>query len=339
MSLPEITISSEISSRASEVAVPIMRRLLDGVLSGSLDDVGEGYDPEEDSPFERTLCAAWDVATVAEYATAMEINNFHRVLLKITVSTKRARTRELAMGAMASLASHWEPVGLTLLNDMDILKLARSILWHENDARVLLETTRLLNTFFLRSIDATYRTIIEHDHLTQFLTPVPMTPSVFHQYTQIICNTLHAELLIMSLELMTRIVVYTNAIVYSLAREAQQRQPDENMYIEKSDAMRLVDWGTQRLEEEQRGLGIGMGFNRGVAKNIMHLLWAILAYNVIQPKDCDLAMIQSLDNSMCRLVSYIQEDQDEFESRGGDDDDIQNLAEALSNKLSVTDAM
>lgn len=85
---------------------------------------------------------------------------------------------------------------------------------------------------------------------------------------------------------MTRIVVYTNAIVYSLAREAQQRQPDENMYIEKSDAMRLVDWGTQRLEEEQRGLGIGMGFNRGVAKNIMHLLWAILAYNVIQPKDC-----------------------------------------------------
>lgn len=59
-----------------------MRRLLDGVLSGSLDDVGEGYDPEEDSPFERTLCAAWDVATVAEYATAMEINNFHRVLLK-----------------------------------------------------------------------------------------------------------------------------------------------------------------------------------------------------------------------------------------------------------------
>lgn len=154
------------------------------------------------------------------------------------------------------------------------------------DLYLTLYTFRLLNTFFLRSIDATYRTIIEHDHLTQFLTPVPMTPSVFHQYTQIICNTLHAELLIMSLELMTRIVVYTNAIVYSLAREAQQRQPDENMYIEKSDAMRLVDWGTQRLEEEQRGLGIGMGFNRGVAKNIMHLLWAILAYNVIQPKDC-----------------------------------------------------
>lgn len=48
-------------------------------------------------------------------------------------------------------------------------------------------------------------------------------------------------------------------------------------------------------------------------------------------------MIQSLDNSMCRLVSYIQEDQDEFE--GSDDEDIQNLAEALSHKLSVHDAM
>lgn len=62
-------------------------------------------------------------------------------------------------------------------------------------------------------------------------------------------------------------------------------------------------------------------------------------HNIYTMSLLDPAMIQSLDNSMCRLVSYIQEDQDEFESRGGDDDDIQNLAEALSNKLSVTDAM
>lgn len=61
------------------------------------------------------------------------------------------------MGAMASLASHWEPVGLTLLNDMDILKLARSVLWHENDARVLLETTRYGNyaSIWKRSISNT----------------------------------------------------------------------------------------------------------------------------------------------------------------------------------------
>lgn len=87
MSYPETTISGSNSTagRASEVVTPIMRRLLDGVLSGRLDDIDEGYDPEEDSPYERTLCAAWDVATVAEYAVAMESNDFHRVFLKASL--------------------------------------------------------------------------------------------------------------------------------------------------------------------------------------------------------------------------------------------------------------
>lgn len=57
------------------------------------------------------------------------------------------------MGTLANMACHWDcGIGPYLLNDMDILKLCRSILWTENDARVLLETTRygfinhLLNT-------------------------------------------------------------------------------------------------------------------------------------------------------------------------------------------------
>jgi hypothetical protein len=58
--------------------------------------------------------------------------------------TSRIRTRELAMGTLANLACHWDcGIGPLLLDDMDILKLCRSILWNENDARVLLETTRL----------------------------------------------------------------------------------------------------------------------------------------------------------------------------------------------------
>lgn len=56
--------------------------------------------------------------------------------------TKRPRTRELAMGALANMTCHWERVGIRLLNDLDVLRLCRSILWNENDARVLLETTR-----------------------------------------------------------------------------------------------------------------------------------------------------------------------------------------------------
>lgn len=211
--------------------------------------------------------------------------------------TTRIRTRELAMGTLANLACHWESgIGPLLLDDMDILKLCRSILWNENDARVLLETTRLLNTFLSCSIDTSHQTVIEHDNLTEFLTPVPMAPSIFHQYTIIICNTLYSELLLNSLELMTRIVVYTNAITHSITRRRQrlmQHDPesdgednDNNPFMDKSDTLALVTWGAERLEEEGRGVGIGMGFHRGVAKNVMHLLWALLAYNQVGITDC-----------------------------------------------------
>jgi hypothetical protein len=59
--------------------------------------------------------------------------------------TARTRTRELALGTLANMACHWENgIGPSLANDMDVLKLCRSLLWHENDARVLLEATRYM---------------------------------------------------------------------------------------------------------------------------------------------------------------------------------------------------
>ncbi|KAI8369352.1 uncharacterized protein BYT42DRAFT_503341 [Radiomyces spectabilis] len=187
------------------------------------------------------------------------------------------------------MACHWDSgIGPMMLNDMDVLRLCRSVLWNENDARVLLETTRLLNTFLSCSIDTTYQTIIEHDHLTEFLTPVPMSPSIFHQYTMIICNTLYSELLLTSLELMTRIVVYTNAITHSIARRKHQslETDRDDVFISKSDTLALIRWGADRLEEEGRGVGVGMGFNRGVAKNVMHLLWALMAYGMVSIAEC-----------------------------------------------------
>lgn len=111
-----------------------------------------------------------------------------------------------------------------------------------------------------------------------------MAPSIFHQYTLIICNTLYSELLLKSLELLTRIVVYTNAITHSISRRRQRTIDqkveliDENQFMDKADILLLVNWGAERLEEEGRGIGIGMGFHRGVAKNVMHLLWALMAY-------------------------------------------------------------
>ncbi|KAI9258487.1 hypothetical protein BY458DRAFT_518025 [Sporodiniella umbellata] len=316
------------------VVAPILKRILDEAVKDTIDE-DTCLNEDGDSPFERSLCAAWDICTVAEYAMTLRENHFHRALIKIVSTTKRNRTRELGMGILANMASHWQcGVGPHLLGDMDILRLCRSILWTENDARVLLDTTRLLNTFLACSIDNGHQTVIEHDHLTEFLTPEPMAPSAFHQYTFIICNTLYSELLLKSLELMTRIVVYTNAITHSLSKRKHRltESVDEEIFkfLDKSDTLLLLGWGAERLEEEGRGVGIGMGFHRGIAKNVMHLLWALMAYGLINTADCDAEMVQTLGHSMSRIVSYIQEEDIE------EDDDIQNLAQALNTKLSIT---
>lgn len=51
------------------------------------------------------------------------------------------------MGTLANMACHWDcGIGPHLMDDMDVLRLCRSILWNENDARVLLETTRYVTT-------------------------------------------------------------------------------------------------------------------------------------------------------------------------------------------------
>ncbi|CAO3615593.1 unnamed protein product [Mucor fragilis] len=321
------------------VVAPIMKRIVECIVNETI-DASTSYD--EDSPFERSLCAAWDVCTVQEYALAIKDQQFHRALLKIVTSTSRPRTRELAMGTLANMACHWDcGIGPYLMDDMDVLRLCRSILWNENDARVLLETTRLLNTFLSCSIDTSHQTVIEHDNLTEFLTPVSMAPSIFHQYTLIICNTLYSELLLKSLELMTRIVVYTNAITHSITRrrqrlvvssDAKRDEDDEFRFMDKADTLALVNWGAERLEEEGRGVGVGMGFHRGVAKNVMHLLWALMAYGMVSITECGPEMTHGLEQSMSRLVSYIQED--DMDARV-EDEDIQSLAQALNTKLSM----
>ncbi|KAL9554387.1 hypothetical protein MBANPS3_002832 [Mucor bainieri] len=321
------------------VVAPIMKRIIECIVNETI-DASTSYD--EDSPFERSLCAAWDVCTVQEYAVAINDQQFHRALLKVVTSTSRPRTRELAMGTLANMACHWDcGIGPYLMDDMDVLRLCRSILWNENDARVLLETTRLLNTFLSCSIDTSHQTVIEHDNLTEFLTPVSMAPSIFHQYTLVICNTLYSELLLKSLELMTRIVVYTNAITHSITRRRQRLvvntdtkrdEDDEFRFMDKADTLALVNWGAERLEEEGRGVGIGMGFHRGVAKNVMHLLWALMAYGMVSITECGPEMTHGLEQSMSRLVSYIQED--DMDARV-EDEDIQSLAQALNTKLSM----
>jgi len=93
-----------------------------------------------------------------------------------------------------------------------------------------------------------------------------------------------------------------------------------------------------------------MGFHRGVAKNVMHLLWALMAYGMVSITECGKyhhqqsialdaecgmigpEMTHGLEQSMSRLVSYIQED--DMDARV-EDEDIQSLAQALNTKLSM----
>lgn len=62
------------------VVAPIMKRIIECIVNETIDS-STSYD--EDSPFERSLCAAWDVCTVQEYALAIKDQQFHRALLKV----------------------------------------------------------------------------------------------------------------------------------------------------------------------------------------------------------------------------------------------------------------
>jgi hypothetical protein len=64
---------------------------------------------------------------------------------QVCTATKRPRSRELAVGTLANIASHQETCAI-LLEHNDILGLVNSILWNENDARVLHEATRYVKS-------------------------------------------------------------------------------------------------------------------------------------------------------------------------------------------------
>lgn len=71
------------SSEHVTLVAPILQKLIDGVVLETLDQA-TGDDVFDDSPYERVLCAAWDVCTVADYAHAIEsTSDFHRVFLKV----------------------------------------------------------------------------------------------------------------------------------------------------------------------------------------------------------------------------------------------------------------
>jgi hypothetical protein len=89
----------------------------------------------------------------------------------------------------------------------------------------------------------------------------------------IVMNTLNTELLIRSLQVIRHIIVYMQAT------DLLSSSPGLSL-----DALNLVAWATERLEEEGRGIGIG-GFNKTVAKNLMHVVWAVGAYKIVESSE------------------------------------------------------
>jgi hypothetical protein len=141
------------------------------------------------------------------------------------------------------------------------------------------------------SINMSERSVIDSPNLTQFLTTAADSPSVISRYIAIVINTLNAELLIRSLQVIRHMITYMHAtnLLYTTPGL-------------KSQAFNLVSWATERLEEEGRGIGIG-GFNRSVAKNLMHVVWAIGAYKIV--KSSEYGKFEPLESLKCRMKLII----------------------------------
>lgn len=305
---------------------PILLKLLQGIENNTIDagfSSSQGMsDFVEDTPYERTLCGAWDLASVEEYAVALMECKAHRILLKvlnrvdtgmtirsilnlyigssdfvfmnqqiITTST-RPRTRELAMGTLANLSCHWDiGIGLTLINDEDLVRVVGMLLLEEGDSRTLVETSRfgysnytnlvplpcisLICSALLRFLKSTLTNLLDplrtpnaHPHISDILT----RQNLFQHCVFIITNTLNLELLLESLRTLYWILVY----LYANALTSGVVLPE--------DALFLIRWGTERLEEE--GARLGMGVNREVAKATMDLLLAIFRSGSVKKEEC-----------------------------------------------------
>ncbi|RUS17173.1 hypothetical protein BC937DRAFT_90303 [Endogone sp. FLAS-F59071] len=289
----------------------ILLKLLQGIENNTIDAGSQVMsDFVEDTPYERTLCGAWDLASVEEYAVALMECKAHRVLLKIITTSARTRTRELAMGTLANLSCHWDVgVGLTLIDDGDLVKVVGMLLLEEADSRTLVETSRFLKSTLTNLLDP-LRTPNAHPHISDILT----RQNLFQHYVFIITNTLNPELLLESLRTLYWILVYlyANALTFDV--------------VLPEDALFLIRWGTERLEEE--GAGFGVGVNREVAKAIMDLLLAVFRSGCVKKEECgDLA--PSLASSVRHIMLHIQEDDDK------QDEEIQRLAAALTDGLVV----
>lgn len=96
---PPLDYECESTPQPNTTVAPLILRLVENVIGGNID--GPQLDSIEDTPLERTLCAAWDLASIDEYAAAMLENNIQVIALKVSiyiivvVTTQRMLTRDV----------------------------------------------------------------------------------------------------------------------------------------------------------------------------------------------------------------------------------------------------
>jgi hypothetical protein len=97
---PPLGYNSEPASQPNATVAPIILRLVENIVGGKID--GQSTDSIEDTPLERTLCAAWDLASIDEYAVAMLEDGIQVVILKVcseidTIYVRITRSRSCAI--------------------------------------------------------------------------------------------------------------------------------------------------------------------------------------------------------------------------------------------------
>ncbi|KAL1924783.1 uncharacterized protein VTP21DRAFT_4437 [Calcarisporiella thermophila] len=172
----------------------VMIRIITATEEEAIDKLDTGQDAEDDTPFERALCACWDISSIEDYAIFMfKECQAHRLMLKIITFTDRPRTMELAMGILANLAT-FPDISSFIAEDKDAAAIVGIVLNEVNDPRTLLETCR-----FLRNLLSSPRL----PHVSG--TPMPFykltsTHGIIPQMLFIASNTLNSDLLKMILE-------------------------------------------------------------------------------------------------------------------------------------------
>ncbi|OZJ03522.1 hypothetical protein BZG36_03418 [Bifiguratus adelaidae] len=302
MSVPED------SEEPAVTCTPLLLRILSAVQNDEVDPKhSTTTDLDEDTPFERSLCALWDICSVERYAQEAMKDGYYRVLLKAILVTKRDRVMELAFGTLANLACH-QSCWRTLLEDADLMKLVATTLRDSDSALVLLESSRVLTNLlnYATSLD---NEVMEYPNLSDILVHYQL----FQQCAFIAVNTLNPQLLLQECSLLNLMLIYlyANSLINSQT-------------VTKEDIITLMAWGCSKLEAEAAGIGIANNYD--VAKALLTFLLSAARSEILDQSE-EASLSRSLNDPISRILGSNDSQLD---------DEIRGLASALQAKLEST---